>query len=196
PPGLHDRAADNWRPLLAVADLAGDAWPERARRAARLLSGEGATEDDSARVTLLADLRALFEEFGEKVRSATLLERLGAMEERPWGEWKGGKPMTAPQLARLLKPYEIRPRTLSLGEERPKGYHRADFEDAFRRYLPARAATPQPAKDSEDLSSDDAATGASRLRLRDGEFPCDSAEVAAVAPLEGADAEEILEWTA
>ena len=28
PPELHDRAADNWRPLLAIADLAGGEWPE------------------------------------------------------------------------------------------------------------------------------------------------------------------------
>jgi putative DNA primase/helicase len=31
PGELHDRAADNWRPLLAIADLSGGDWPERAR---------------------------------------------------------------------------------------------------------------------------------------------------------------------
>jgi len=30
PAGLHDRAADNWNPLLAIAELAGGDWPERA----------------------------------------------------------------------------------------------------------------------------------------------------------------------
>lgn len=30
PAGLNDRAADNWRPLLAIADEAGGAWPGRA----------------------------------------------------------------------------------------------------------------------------------------------------------------------
>ena len=39
PAGLHDRAADNWRPLLAIADAVGGAWPERARRAAGGRSG-------------------------------------------------------------------------------------------------------------------------------------------------------------
>src|SRR5262249_21952069 len=39
-PDLNDRAADNWRPLLAIADLAGGTWPEEGRRAACLLSGE------------------------------------------------------------------------------------------------------------------------------------------------------------
>jgi putative DNA primase/helicase len=32
PDALNDRAADNWRPLLAIADLAGGEWPARARR--------------------------------------------------------------------------------------------------------------------------------------------------------------------
>ena len=27
-PDLNDRAADNWHPLLAIADLAGGTWPE------------------------------------------------------------------------------------------------------------------------------------------------------------------------
>ena len=44
---LHDRAADNWAPLLSIAALAGGDWPERARNAALALSGSG--EDQSAR---------------------------------------------------------------------------------------------------------------------------------------------------
>lgn len=39
PEGLHDRAQDNWEPLLAIADLAGGPWPEQARAAALALSG-------------------------------------------------------------------------------------------------------------------------------------------------------------
>lgn len=34
PPGVFNRAADNWRPLLAIADVAGDEWAARTRRAA------------------------------------------------------------------------------------------------------------------------------------------------------------------
>lgn len=32
---VEDRAADTWEPLVAVADLAGGAWPEAARAAYR-----------------------------------------------------------------------------------------------------------------------------------------------------------------
>jgi putative DNA primase/helicase len=48
PNGLNDRASDNWRPLLAIADLAGGEWPEQARRAACLLSGETQDSKPSA----------------------------------------------------------------------------------------------------------------------------------------------------
>src|SRR5262249_3953262 len=41
PEALNDRATDNWRPLIAIADLAGGDWPTRARDAACVLSGEG-----------------------------------------------------------------------------------------------------------------------------------------------------------
>ena len=59
PTELHDRAADNWYPLLTVADLAGAEWPDRARRAALELSG--ATPDgDALVIELLADVRAAF----------------------------------------------------------------------------------------------------------------------------------------
>ena len=36
PVGLHDRAADNWRPLLAVADVIGEPWSAKARQAAAI----------------------------------------------------------------------------------------------------------------------------------------------------------------
>jgi putative DNA primase/helicase len=41
PAQLHDRAADNWRPLLTIADRAGGSWPDIARKAALALSGFG-----------------------------------------------------------------------------------------------------------------------------------------------------------
>ena len=61
PDGLNDRAADNWEPLLTIADRAGGEWPERARKAALALSGNGAAEDGSIGVTLLGDIKAIFE---------------------------------------------------------------------------------------------------------------------------------------
>ena len=46
PEELHDRAADNWRPLMAIGEVAGGPWPERARKAALVLEdAEQAVED-------------------------------------------------------------------------------------------------------------------------------------------------------
>ena len=58
PAELHDRAADCWRPLLAIADVAGGDWPLRARAAAIAMSGEE-TDIDSASVLLLKDIHEI-----------------------------------------------------------------------------------------------------------------------------------------
>ena len=60
-----NRASDNWRPLLAIADLAGGEWSGRARQAALALTGVRVSEDEATNVTLLADVRAVFREKGE-----------------------------------------------------------------------------------------------------------------------------------
>ena len=56
PDGFINRAAANWRLLLAIADLAESGWPERARKAAKALSGS----DTSQGIRLLSDIRDLF----------------------------------------------------------------------------------------------------------------------------------------
>lgn len=149
-----DRAEDNWEPLLAVADVAGGAWPERARRAAARLS-RGLQDDESPRVLLLADLRKLFEEqHVDRLPSETIVQALGRLEHRPWPEWKNGKPMSTSQLARELKPFGIRPRSIRLPSGvTPKGYSLSDFRDAFLRYLP-QAATAATSPQKKDLGGE------------------------------------------
>lgn len=137
PSELGDRAQDNWRPLIAIADLAGGPWPDRARKAAKLLSAADGDDEDSAGVQLLADLRGLFEEREtDRLFSADIVEALGKMEDRPWPEWRRGQPLTATSLARLLKPFGVRPKTIRIGDDRAKGYAREDLEDPLSRYLP------------------------------------------------------------
>jgi hypothetical protein len=73
PDQLHDRAADNWRPLLAIADAAGGEWPERARAAAITLSADSAADQDSMRTMLLDDVRSYFTLRASIVSQATPL---------------------------------------------------------------------------------------------------------------------------
>jgi putative DNA primase/helicase len=143
PAGLHDRAADNWRPLLALADALGGEWPERAREAAVELSG-GDSDTESHRVRLLKDVRAVFESNGwDRVASQVLCDELAKIEEAPWSEWRKGKPISPAQLARILKPFGIVSGTIRLPNgETLKGYYWETFGEAFGRYLPSDPGTP------------------------------------------------------
>jgi putative DNA primase/helicase len=136
PEGIYNREADNWRPLLAIADAAGGHWPERARKA--LGQSHEIAEDDSRIALLLADIKAIFAETdADQLPSASLAAKLIEIEGRPWAEYRKGKPMTQNQLARALKPLGIAPGLIWLPrQEKPcRGYKLAEFEDAFERYL-------------------------------------------------------------
>jgi len=138
PPELNDRQKDNWEPLLAIADLAGGEWSARARSAALALSGvEETDEDNSVRVLLLADIRQIFDELQtDRVTSATLIERLGEIQEHPWATFEYGKLINPRSLAKLLKGFDICSRNIRTNEGKtPKGFLRTDFQDAFDRYL-------------------------------------------------------------
>jgi hypothetical protein len=136
PPGITDRAADVWEPLVAIGDAAGGDWPIRARNAAVVLNGERLVADPSFGVRLLVDIRSAFDEDGaDRLTSTDLVTRLCAGEETPWGDLRG-KALDPRGLARRLKPYGIRPGQHRFGHDTGKGYLRSDFTDAWNRYLP------------------------------------------------------------
>jgi hypothetical protein len=144
PDQLSDRAADNWRPLFSIADLADGGWPERARRAAILLSVAAQSDDGSITIQLLASVRRVFVVLNvNRIHSERLCRQLAEMEDQPWGEWRGGLPMTPHQLARLLKRHKIRPRGMRIGDLNKNGYELEQFRDAFAAYLPRQTSTSQ-----------------------------------------------------
>jgi hypothetical protein len=151
PMPLEDRAADTWEPLIAVADLAGGDWPDRARTAATLMTAAEALqeEDTSAGVRLLGDLRAVFGD-SDAFYSTTILDRLHKLEDAPWGDWYG-RPLSTRELAKLLRPYQVRSKSVrehGTGASL-KGYARADLHDAWQRYVhPAPQAT-HPTQEGE-----------------------------------------------
>jgi uncharacterized protein DUF3631 len=137
PAELSNRAADNARPLLAIADVAGGEWPARIRRAVVLLAGGAAMSEEAPAVLLLADVRAfLTEQQVDRVSSAELVNHLTAREDRPWPEWRHGKPLTPRQLARLVGRFGVVPRVIRLGSGTARGYLAEQFADAFARYCP------------------------------------------------------------
>lgn len=137
PEALDDRAADGWEPLLAIADLAGADWPQRARKAGVGLSTND-REDESLGVRLLSDIRNLFiTKQADRVSSEDIVNHLVSVEESPWGDIRKGKPLDKANLAARLKPFNVCPKQLRFGTESKKGYERTSFEDAWKRYLPS-----------------------------------------------------------
>jgi len=168
PEELSDRAADNWRSLIAIADLVGGEWPETARRAAKGLSGLTLESDNSDGIRLLADLQDLFTEDGTgNLTSSEICETLGQMEDRPWPEWKGGKPITPRQLANLLKPFGVHPGTIRIGETTAKGYEQKDLIDPFSRYL-SRSDPSQAKQVNENNGLDTTSDPSQGVHVTDG----------------------------
>ena len=153
PPGVHSRAADNWRPLFAIAEAAGGEWPKRARAAATQAAAESETE--SLIELLLGDIRDIFAkraankvEPADRIPSGDLVAALVGIEGRPWAELgKARKPLTQNRLARLLKPLAIAPENIRIGDKVPKGYLLDQLQGGLRALFGPRGgfrtATPQ-----------------------------------------------------
>jgi hypothetical protein len=133
------------------------------------LSGGDAVEDTSTRVQLLADIRNLFNDDRKAgipesrlyIASAWLAERLSELDDRQWQTWRKGKQLDTNSLAKLLKPFRIRPGRIN---NLVRGYKFSYFKDAFERYLPdekgsetGAEAQPEPEAetDENDVSSPD-----------------------------------------
>lgn len=84
---------------------------------------------------------------------------LAQMEDRPWPEWRNGRPITPRQLARLLDNFDIVPINIRLGAgSTPKGYHRKAFNECVKRYPPPQSATPLQALEINDFGDFQSAT--------------------------------------
>jgi Protein of unknown function (DUF3631) len=150
---LMDRTQDIWEPLLSIADVAGERWGKAARDAAvQLHTKDGrSTEEMSLDNKLLADIRTIFERYDnpEGISTLDLVGALCTLEESPWGEWwwdsylKKYSPKAPRQMNKWLGRYGIKSRNLPRSvspEDRLRGYVRADFEDAWSRYLDGNEA--------------------------------------------------------
>jgi hypothetical protein len=136
--------------LLALADLAGGDWPEKARNAALGLTA--VAQEESPIGALLLDLLVMFaqpgcakgnewmkDHGGVRMFSRDLVASLNYRTDRPWLVLHRGKAVTETWLSQQLRPYGVRPRTVWIGQNSAKGYMEADFNEAFRRYIPKSA---------------------------------------------------------
>jgi len=135
PEKLNDRAQDNWEPLLAIADIAGNEWSQLARAAAFKLSGE-AEQPQSIGVQLLADIAEIYEpQCIDRFSSTELVTALCKDDEKPWATYNREQPITPRQIASRLREFGIISNTIRFGAVTAKGYYYMQFADAFSRYL-------------------------------------------------------------
>lgn len=126
PESIEDRQQDSWEPLIAVADAAGGVWPELARAACLDLCA--GVDDDGDDMQLLADVEDTFATVTHAfLRSSELVRELKERDESPWRDAE----LTVFKLAKILRPFDVRPRYGPGGSVR--GYWRDDFKDAFAR---------------------------------------------------------------
>lgn len=135
-----DRARDNWRPLLAIADEIGGEWPRRVREAAVTSSSADEAFDEEPRTLLLKDLEGLFRSQGaDRLESRKIVKWLAAMPERPWADYRHGQPLTEQNLAELLKPFRVKSQKWvvpgAVKREWKRGYLLADLRELFLRYV-------------------------------------------------------------
>ena len=137
PASFNDRQRDGWECLLAIAAEAGGDWPERAREAAVRICGQDDGVEEEPGERIVTDLHRVFDEARNPVAMQTveILRALMDDEDSIWRDCGGGRHgLTAAQLARLLRPYGIRPRKWKDGGTTCRGYRRDDLAPVFRRY--------------------------------------------------------------
>ena len=130
--GLNDRATDTFDPLFVIARLAGDEWEQKLRAAALGLCS--AVDVESSGSGLILDIVDLFVECGtEKLFSRDIVTRLrdGGMKSQTLQY----SSLNEHQIARVLRPYGVKPSAMRMGKEVRNGYMASDFREAMKRYV-------------------------------------------------------------
>lgn len=152
PPGVEDRAADAWSPLLAIAEIAGGTWPDLARAACLALTREAAEQDEEegdVGLRLLKDASVILA--SRAAMSITPVELQAALrndESAPWADFAFGKPISTRKMATMLGLFGVK--SHKLGGSRQ--YSAADIRDALAVYLPTPASELENASKASNAS--------------------------------------------
>ena len=164
---LNDRSADNWTPLIAIAQLAGEAWLIAATTAAIHLS-DSKQELISMGTELLHDIKNIFDTKRiDRIYTGELLDILYSETEAPWATYNRGKPLSARQLANRLREYKIHSKDMRISplNKNLKGYSFEDFSEAFSRYIPS--STPNEVATSATARQSNIDEGSADFSKRD-----------------------------
>jgi hypothetical protein len=132
---LNDRATDIWHILLTIADHIGGAVPDISRKSSVTISYEE-DEPESSPVELLEHiLRASKDNCWDEASGNDICRELCQFEDAPWNEVNNGKPITPNKLARMLKPFKVKPKqTWSSETGNHRLYQIKDVEQAYAPY--------------------------------------------------------------
>lgn len=162
PSNASNRLADNWRPLFAVAEIAGGDWSTRASHAFAQLVLKEETDAHGEGTMLLIDIREILTDgYSERIFSKSLVEELCSLSHRPWPEANHRRAITENWLARRLDLFGIKPKPMRIDDNRARGYEVGDFTEAFDRYLTRYdssnrdTVTSEQTPDSEEFSNRD-----------------------------------------
>jgi putative DNA primase/helicase len=135
----NDRMTDNWMPLSAIAEVAGGDWPGLIKKSMLKMLD---ISDDNIGCMLLEDIKDILSNGTKRIFSDDLVEALKDKSDRPWCDWNRGKGLTQNGLARLLKPFDVKSKTIRIEDKQRKGYSLEDFTDAFKRYISSFSSIP------------------------------------------------------
>lgn len=149
PAELANRNADVWRFLLAIADLGGLRWSERARAAAVVITRNISDEDPALALrSALAQGLVAIRDKAWLASNGLSLEKLAAYETAS-GELRipsaglclllravspKHSNLKPTKLAQLLAPFDVHPGSINLGAKRLRGYKEEDLKDMLERY--------------------------------------------------------------
>lgn len=130
----NDRAVDNWLPLFAIANQVSDRWLKKCEWAYKTLTVVEQEQDLST--SLLEDIREIFIKTSiSKFPSAQLVEKLIEDKDKQWCECNKGRVLTQNTLAKMLKTYDIKPKTIRHAGSTLRGYEIGQFRASFDSYL-------------------------------------------------------------
>jgi hypothetical protein len=144
-----DRARDNVRPLLAMADVIGGDLPRRARETLIAHYRTDEMLDDERDTLILKDIEEIFRTRGaSRLESQEIVRSLLGMPDRPWVDYNDGKPLREVDLAQELRKFGVIPRKWAdrAGGKRRwrRGYLLRHLRDKFARYVSPQQSEPPP----------------------------------------------------
>ena len=142
----------------SLSPMSPGAWATRAREASSVINAKG-DEDEIARgPMLLAGIRRALNG-RQAISTADLLEAINADDELPFGGWNQGDGMKPRDVAKMLRPYKVRPKSIREGDMTAKGYALRTFK------------TPSLATCGSRYKGHKGHTAKHRHRQKDGKWP-------------------------